>query len=60
MVFFTYKYLSVETKHYINLTNKYPSSFYSFFFSGAEKDFNLELFLTEYGELLIVSGIVLL
>ena len=55
MVFFTYKYINVEKalENYINFTNKYQQTFYSFFFSGAEETFKLELFLTEYGELLM-------
>ena len=62
MVFFTYKYLSLETKH-LKIISTYRTNvckhsvvfFYFFivFFSGAKKTFKLELFVTEYGELLI-------
>ena len=53
-VFFTYKYLNVETKH-LKITSAKRTNIRKHFvvFSGAEKAFTLELFLTEYGELLI-------
>ena len=48
MVFFTYKYLNME----INQLNEQIHKHF-IVFSGAENTFKLELFVTEYGVLLV-------
>ena len=51
MVFITYKYLNVEIKLLKIIST--PETF--LVLSDAEKTFKVELFVTDYGELLIFS-----